>query len=332
MPRETSLLAVAWYSKAPWLWLLRPLELIFRVLTGLRKRAYQGGLLKSWRAPVPVVIVGNITVGGTGKTPIVIALVEHLQALGLRPGVVSRGYGADANEFPHTVSSHSSAADCGDEPLLIYRRTGCPCVVAPDRTAAVRQLLESSPVDVILADDGLQHYRLERDLEIVVLDEARGIGNGFCLPAGPLREPPGRLEEADFVLHRGSDNEQHGVRYRHDSLVNVATGAQRPIAPDATMKVVSAVAGIGQPEQFFNTLLEVGYTVQEYAFPDHHHYTAEDFAKLPEQPVIMTEKDAVKCADLAGNNAWYLKISAELPPVVTDAVVSLATSHQQDHA
>lgn len=332
MTRETSLLEAAWYSEAPWLWLLRPLELVFRVIAGLRRSAYQHGLMKRWRAPVPVVIVGNITVGGTGKTPIVIALVEHLQGLGLRPGVVSRGYGASSKAFPHTVNSQSTAADCGDEPLLIYRRTGCPCVVAPDRAAAARQLLAASPVDVILADDGLQHYGLERDLEIVLLDEARGVGNGFCLPAGPLREPPSRLLDADFVLYRGSDRVQDGVRYSHECLVNVATGAQRDLSPDATMKVISAVAGIGQPEQFFNTLSEIGYTVQAYTFPDHHRYTSEDFALLPEQPVIMTEKDAVKCANLAGDDAWYLKISAEIPRGVTEAVASLATSHQQDQA
>ena len=329
MPREQSALEAAWYNGALWLWLLRPLEMVFRVAIALRKFAYRQQLLKTWRAPVPVIIVGNINVGGTGKTPIVIALVEHLQDRGVRVGVVSRGYGASAGAFPHSVGENSTAAECGDEPLLIHRRTGCPCVVDPDRPAAVRQLLESAAVDVIIADDGLQHYRLERDLEIVVMDEDRGLGNGFCLPAGPLREPPARLAEAHHLLRRGSDSPTQGVRYHQDALVNINSGSERGVASDGVGKVISAVAGIGQPGQFFTALTRAGYVVQEFPFPDHHSYRAEDFSELPAQPIIMTEKDAVKCAGLVGDDAWYLKISAELPREVTEAVVALATSHPQ---
>ncbi|MEP1596005.1 MAG: tetraacyldisaccharide 4'-kinase, partial [Halieaceae bacterium] len=313
-----------------WLWLLRPIEFLFRLLSATRRAAYKHGLLKAWRAPVPVVVVGNITVGGTGKTPVVIALVEHLQQAGLRPGVVSRGYGASSTQFPHTVNSASTAADCGDEPLLIHLRTGCPCVVSPDRPAAVRQLLAEFPVDVVLSDDGLQHYRLYRDVEIAVLDASRGIGNGFCLPAGPLREPVARLAQVHHVLKRGSDDLSDGVRYRAQALVNVVSNEQKALDASEGPAVVSAVAGIGQPAQFFGTLLAAGYVVQENVFADHHAYTADDFSDLQDAFVIMTEKDAVKCRRLVGDNTWYLKIEAELPRAVIEAVTLLAQTQQQE--
>jgi len=325
-----SALEAAWYSGAWWLWLLRPVEFLFRSVAAVRKAAYQRGILKAWRAPVPVVVIGNITVGGTGKTPIVVALVEHLQELGLRPGVVSRGYGGTARVFPHTVNTDSTAADCGDESLLIHRRTGCPCVVSPDRPAAVRQLLAEFAVDVILSDDGLQHYAMARDLEIAVVDASRGLGNGFCLPAGPLREPANRLAEVHYVLQRGSDSLRDGVRYQAQALINIVSGQQREVGPQGDTQVISAVAGIGQPAQFFGTLLAAGYTVQECVFADHHAYTADDFSAMQDKVIIMTEKDAVKCEGLVGDNAWYLKISAALPLTVTDAVTALAQQQNQE--
>ncbi len=326
--RSEPALVRAWYSGAVWLWLLRPLELLYRLLTGLRRYAYRAGFLPRYRAPVPVVIVGNITVGGTGKTPVVIALVEALQARGLHPGVVSRGYGAAAAAvFPHRVGAGSRAADCGDEPLLIYQRTGAPCVVAPDRPAAVRALLAQEPVDLVLCDDGLQHYALDRDFEIALLDGERGLGNSFCLPAGPLRESAGRLREVDWVLHRGGSDPQTAVSYRNDGLVQLLpdTGA----APPEPGRAVHGVAGIGQPAQFFTTLESMGYRVAAHRFADHHAFVADDFADLGDRPVIMTEKDAVKCRDFArcgqlGTQLWYLKISAVLPPALVDRIVALA--------
>ena len=330
MSRAQAVLETAWYRAEWWLWLLRPLEGVFRLVSAARRAAYRYGLLKAWRAPVPVVVVGNITVGGTGKTPIVVALVEHLQQAGFRPGVVSRGYGASNAGFPHTVTAASTAADCGDESLLIHRRTACPCVVSPNRPAAVRQLLDEFAVDIILSDDGLQHYRLCRDLEIAVLDAARGVGNGFCLPAGPLREPVARLAQVHHVLKRGSDSLIDGVRYRAQALVNVASNQQKALDDPAGTAVVNAVAGIGQPVQFFGTLLAAGYVVQEHVFADHHAYTADDFSDLQDAFVIMTEKDAVKCKGLVGDNAWYLKIEAELPRAVLDGVTALAQSQQQE--
>jgi tetraacyldisaccharide 4'-kinase len=313
----------AWYRGAWWLWLLRPLEWLFRAVAALRRLLYRRGMMPVYRAQKPVVVVGNITVGGTGKTPIVIALVEALQARGLRPGVVSRGYGATGGHFPHTLTERSTAEQCGDEPLLIFRRTGCPCVVSPSRAEAVRTLLADFEVDVVISDDGLQHYALARDLEIAVLDAQAGIGNGFCLPAGPLREPPARLQSVDYLLYRNGDDPATGVRYQVDGLVNLRTGERRELAPAVLTERVHAVAGIGQPGQFFDTLRRAGFDLEPHAFPDHHAYTAADFLPLADAPVIMTEKDAVKCAGIVGDHAWYLRISARLPADLPGAVAAL---------
>lgn len=314
----------AWYRSAWWLWLLRPLEAVFRTLAALRRLLYRHGLLPVYRPPVPVVVVGNITAGGTGKTPVVIALVESLQQRGIKVGVVSRGYGAAGARSAFWVDTDSDASRCGDEPLLIRQRTGCPCVVAPRRVEAVRALLARSAVDIIISDDGLQHYALARDLEIAILDEQRGTGNGFCLPAGPLREPVKRLRDVDYALYRGSADLLNGVRYTPECLVNLACGEIRPATPAALAREVVAVAGIGQPRQFMDTLVALGFEPARHCFPDHHAYTAADFAGLAHEPIIMTEKDAVKCVGLAGSNAWYLKITASVPAAVTNAVVALA--------
>ncbi len=318
-------LVAAWYRGAGWLWLLRPLELLFRAVTGLRRWLYRRQLLSAYRAPLPVVVVGNITVGGTGKTPVVIALVEALQARGLRPGVVSRGYGAAAGVFPRRVLADSRPADSGDEPLLIARRTGAPVVIAPDRPAAVRALVEAGEVDILICDDGLQHYALQRDMEIVLVDAARGLGNGFCLPAGPLREPPSRLREADFVLYRGGDGADDAIRYQAAQWVKLDGTQRRPLDYFSAGEQCYAIAGIGQPEQFFATLEGLGIAFEPRAFPDHHSYSAADFQGLGGKAILMTEKDAVKCAGLAGQDAWYLRIDALLPERVSAAVAALAS-------
>lgn len=321
-----SALLRAWYRGAWWLWLLRPLEALFRCVAALRRGLYQQGVLASYRADRPVIVVGNITLGGTGKTPVVIALVEALQGQGIRPGVVSRGYGASVGEYPHIVSDTSTVAECGDEPLLIYRRTGCPCVAAPSRPDAVRTLLANHAIDVVLSDDGLQHYALRRDMEIAVVDAQAGYGNGFCLPAGPLREPVSRLRSVDFLLSRGSDDPASGVRYELDCLVNLATGEERAASPEAIGNAAYAVAGIGQPKQFFQTLSELGFQLEQRVFADHHAYRQEDFADLRDKPILMTEKDAIKCREFAGDNAWYLRINARLPQALPQAVAALARS------
>jgi len=323
MAGEWRWLVQAWYRGAWWLWLLRPLELVFRCVSSLRRQLYQRQLLARYRPDRPVVVIGGITVGGTGKTPVVIALVEALLAQGIRVGVVSRGYGATRGVFPHTVGQASTAADCGDEPLLIYRRTRCPCVVAPSRAAALRTLLENFSVDIVLSDDGLQHYAMARDMEIVVLDARLKWGNGFCLPAGPLRESISRLHAVDFVLYRGSDDPASGVRYEQDCLVNLVTAEERPVSPVALGEEIYALAGIGQPARFFESLRKRGFNCAQRRFADHHAYTPQDFVGLGDRPIIMTEKDAVKCVELAGDNAWYLKINARLPPMLIQAVADL---------
>ena len=316
----------AWYAGAAWLWLLRPLEVVFRWVAGLRRCYWQRWPGRAWRAPVPVVVVGNITVGGTGKTPVVIALVEALQARGLRVGVVSRGHGADRRaSFPHQVGPGSLAWECGDEPLLIQQRTGAPCVVAPDRVAAVQALLQRAAVDLVLCDDGLQHYALQRDMEIAVVDAERGLGNGWCLPAGPLREPASRLRTVDRVLYRGGDAPGSGVHYVVDGLHPLVAGAD--ISPPAPGTRVLAMAGIGHPEQFFATLRALGYEVDARIFPDHHEFRPEDLVALRDAPLIMTEKDAVKCRPFASAGQWYLRISAVLPADLPDQVAGL-TGHR----
>jgi tetraacyldisaccharide 4'-kinase len=297
---------------------------VFRSAVALRRALYRLGILSVALPARPLVVVGNITVGGTGKTPIVLALVEYLQSRGLHPGLVSRGYGATRDVFPHTVNRQSTAEDCGDEALLIFLRTGCPCVVAPSRPAAVRQLLQEFEVDIILSDDGLQHYAMGRAMEIAVLDQARGIGNGLCLPAGPLREPASRLQSVDHLLIRGSDDPAEGVLYAPVSLVNLDTSEELSASPGALPAEVHGMAGIGQPEQFFDSLRELGFVVKAHRFADHHLYRSEDFAGLSDKPIIMTEKDAVKCREFAGDNAWYLKINARLPEQLLQSVESLA--------
>ncbi|MFV8817362.1 tetraacyldisaccharide 4'-kinase [Haliea sp. E17] len=319
-------LVAAWYRGAGWLWLLRPLELLFRAATALRRQFYRSGLLSSYRAPVPVVVVGNITVGGTGKTPVVIALVEALQARGLRPGVVSRGYGAADGEFPRRVDAGSDPRLCGDEPLLIARRTGVPVVIDPDRPAAVRALLLSAPVDIVVCDDGLQHYALQRDLEIVLIDRQRGLGNGFCLPAGPLREPRSRLRSVDHVLYRGSDSPRDGVSYQSRDWVNIRSAERRPLTAFSGVGEVDAVAGIGQPAQFFASLEALGIAFRPHPFPDHHQFGAGDFSGMAGHTILMTEKDAVKCSALAGDDAWYLCIDASLPDDLVAAAAALAVN------
>lgn len=317
-------LVSAWYRGAPWLWLLRPLEVLFRAVSAARRTLYSLQLLPSYRAAVPVAVVGNITVGGTGKTPIVIALVQALQARGLRVGVVSRGYGAETGGETVLVDAETSSERCGDEPLLIWRRTGCAVAVNPKRGAAVRDLLAIAAVDIILSDDGLQHYALARDYEIAVIDARRQLGNGWCLPAGPLREPPSRLQRVDYVLYRGSDNPETGVQYSLGEWVNLRSGERKPLHAFGLGGECYAVAGIGQPQQFFSALQQLGVAFERCVFPDHHHYTAADLAPLADRPVLMTEKDAVKCVHLAGENAWYVELDAQVPTALVAALAGVA--------
>lgn len=315
-----------WYGRHPLAPLLLPLGALFCALASARRACYRYGPCRVRRLPVPVVVVGNVTVGGTGKTPLVAWLVERLGRAGLRVGVVSRGYGGRARVWPQVVTAHSSAAQVGDEALLLARRTGCPLVVAPDRVAAARLLLERAALDVIVADDGLQHYRLGRDLEIAVVDGARRLGNGRCLPAGPLRERPGRLREVDFVVVNGAGGAgELSMRLRPGTPRAVARPDQGVSWERLRAGRVHAVAGIGHPQRFFAMLRRDGLDLIEHPFPDHHPYRAADLAFGDGLPVLMTEKDAVKCSFFAAPHHWYVPVEAELPASFEAALLQRLT-------
>lgn len=262
--------------------------------------------------PVPVIVVGNLTVGGTGKTPLVIWLAETLRRSGFTPGVISRGYGG-ASRQPQEVHADSDPRRVGDEPLLIHRRTGCPVFVAPRRDAAAHALLATRPVDLLISDDGLQHYALPRDVEIVVLDGVRRFGNGRLLPAGPLRESPARLATVDFVVCNGGEPRpgEWRMTLAGEEAVHLVTGERHPLTAFAGSKPF-AVAGTGNPERFFAHLRGFGVDVEAVAFPDHHVFKRYDFAFPPRSVILMTEKDAVKCRDLADPRIWYVPVTARL--------------------
>lgn len=307
----------SWYEQAPVPAWTIPLSLLFRVIVALRRSLYRLGALRARRMPVPVVVVGNITAGGTGKSPLTIALVELLGERNLRCGIVSRGYGGAPGRVPLLVTADSDVAHAGDEALMMAHRTGMPVCVHPRRALATERLLAENTPDVVICDDGLQHYALARDVEIAVVDAGRGLGNGRMLPAGPLREPAARLNDVDHVVLNG-DGELHDLpvrlarmRLEPRALVNVGSGERRE-ADALNAERCVAVAGIGNPQRFFASLSQLGYSAECRAFPDHHSFTADDLAFSGERPVLMTEKDAVKCRAFARSNWWYLEVGAVL--------------------
>lgn len=308
-----------WYRLSPLRWCLAPLSGLFRLITAIRRIAYQRGCLASEKLPVPVIIVGNISVGGSGKTPLVLWLAAQLKQRGWRPGIISRGYGGHANVYPLTVTDNISAEQCGDEPKLLAIRSQCPVVVAPDRLAAGRQLLNETDCNVIISDDGLQHYRLQRDLELVVVDAKRQFGNGFCLPAGPLREPKSRLKNADFVIWHGETTSNWTMHLQISDVVSLLDQKSQPLT-EWRGKKVNAVAGIGDPSRFFRQLQNAGLQVIEHAFTDHHQYTAADIQFGDKLPVLMTEKDAVKCQIFKIANCWAVPAEAVVTDGLADAI------------
>ncbi len=307
-------LSRAWYAGHPALCLLRPLEALYRWIVRRRRAAFLAGHNAAFRAPVPVIVVGNLSVGGTGKTPMILWLIEHCRARGLRVGVVSRGYGATPPSLPWRVRAGQSAAQAGDEPLMIVERSGVPLMIDPDRARAVRALLAEEPLDLILSDDGLQHYRLARDLELVLIDAARGLGNRRCLPAGPLREPPERLQEVDACLLNGAGGDSEAgfaFNLRPSALVNLASGERRPLDHLPAGQAVHAVAGIGNPQRFFATLEALHWRPVPHPFADHAAYGPEDLRFSPALPLLMTEQDAVKCRGFAAADWWYLAVEGQ---------------------
>ncbi len=316
----------AWYSDAAWVKVLTPVSYIYQWLSERRRRSIERHPERQYQAEVPVIVVGNINVGGTGKSPLVIWLAQQLLEAGYSPGIVSRGYGGKAEQYPLEVTASSDPAEVGDEAVMIARRSSCPVVVDPDRTRAVQYLLDNSTTDIVISDDGLQHYALGRQVEIAVLDGARGLGNGLCLPAGPLRERPERLKEVDFVVVNGE--EQHdrkkklpdchriAMQLEPVSWVNIHTGDEVPVDEWEGSKLVHGIAGIGHPERFFRTLEETGLTVLRHAFEDHHQFRNSDLLFGDNLPVVMTEKDAVKCrllnSELIHSDYWYLKVDVTM--------------------
>ena len=308
-------LASLWYGSHPLSIALAPLGWLFGWVAAVRRRAYRAGLLRSTKMPVPVIVVGNITVGGTGKTPVVIWLVEMLRRAGQRPGVVSRGYGGAATTWPQTVDADSDPSMVGDEPVLIARRTACPVVVGPQRVQAARKLLADHDCDVIVSDDGLQHYALARDFEIAVIDGARRLGNGRCLPAGPLRERPVRLQTVDVVLVNGEGPVgECTFRLSGDRAISLLDPNISRNLDQWRGGTVHGVAGIGNPDRFFAYLRVRGLTVVEHPFPDHHRFHEEELQFGDDLPVIMTEKDAVKCRSFARPHHWSVPVDAHLDP------------------
>ncbi|WP_218813715.1 tetraacyldisaccharide 4'-kinase [Rickettsiella endosymbiont of Dermanyssus gallinae] len=309
-------------------YLLWPFSLLYRVFVFFRHKLYQLHIKKVNKFPVPIIVIGNITVGGTGKTPLVIEVVQFLQKKGWRPGVISRGYGGKAKHYPCQVHAQSNPREVGDEPLLIVRNTGCPTIIDPDRSRGVNTLLGKKNCNIVVSDDGLQHLALGRNIEIAVVDGQRRFGNGFCLPAGPLREPISRLKTVDFIVTKGKGT----AGPNEFSMSLVPEYFYQLIHPEVKQnpdyfygKKLHAVAGIGNPEQFFNSLRALGLTIIEHPFPDHHFFKPRDLNYGKDAIILMTEKDAVKCAGLVDARLWCLKAKASLDEAFFNSLLNRIT-------
>ncbi|MBU2955495.1 tetraacyldisaccharide 4'-kinase [Marinobacter sp. F3R08] len=325
----SSLVERLWYGSKRPLAFLAPLAWLYRSISETRRRAAWEG--RNASLPVPVIVVGNITAGGTGKSPLTAWLVSELASAGWRPVILSRGYGGDADQYPLEVTADTSASKAGDEPVMLALNTGYPVVVDPQRRRGADYALENNLGDLLICDDGLQHYKLPRDLEISVFDGQRGIGNGAMIPVGPLREPVSRLASVDFIIVNGKELSESTVERFADvdhpaiysmvlepaALIHLKSGKSGAVG-DLNGKAVKAVAGIGNPARFFGTLRALGAEVNETVFPDHHRFCPEDLIADNDEMIVMTAKDAVKCRDFAPENAWILVVEARLPDQFRD--------------
>ena len=329
----------AWQRQAAWLWLLLPVSWLYGFITMVRRQAYKIGLFASYRAPIPLMVIGNITVGGSGKTPLIIALVNYLQKQGIKVGVISRGYGGDSNQMPALVHADSLPSIVGDEPCLIVNMTGAAMAVCPNRKQAITTLLHAHPdLQLIIADDGLQHYALQRDIEWIVVDASRGFGNQQLLPTGFLREPMSRLTGANVVYHEKADrttkdNKQAKAKrltmhLQADKLqplwpsaveidgLSVAAKTPMPLMPPIPNGRVHAVSGIGYPQRFFDTLMALGFDVIGHAYPDHYDFSLTELLQYSELPIIVTSKDAVKIRALLINMSSRQPLNDEYQELV----------------
>jgi tetraacyldisaccharide 4'-kinase len=311
-----------WYRLTPVSLLLLPLSLIFCALVQLRRVLYRLGAMRSTCLQVPVIVVGNITVGGTGKTPLVIWLANFLRQAGYRPGIVTRGYRGNSQTWPVAVTEQTSHEQVGDEAVLLARHSGCPVLAGPDRVASAQQHVQQG-CNVIISDDGLQHYRLRRDIEIAVIDGMRRYGNRLCLPAGPLREPVSRLRSVSVRIANGTPEAgELGMLLEPTGFYSLADTERRVSADQFRAGPVHAVAGIGNPERFFSTLRGLGLNVLPHPFPDHHAFLPGELEFSDNRPVIMTEKDAVKCRAFANGRCWVLGAEARPDAVLGEQILN----------
>lgn len=310
-----------WYRQSLISICLIPFSWCYRALMALRKVGYQYNIFHTHRFSVPVIVVGNLTVGGTGKTPLVIHLAHHFLQQGFKPGIVSRGY-KGSGPFPQSVTTNSQVQQVGDEPLLMAKATSCPVMVDPKRSRAVQRLIDDYQCDLIISDDGLQHYAMGRDVEICVIDGKRRFGNQHCLPAGPCREPLSRLKHVDFMVVNGetSQDNEYAMQIHYQQLININDPNNKKPLSDFYHTTVNAVAGIGNPQAFFTALQAQGMTIEAYPFADHHRYQARDLQFNHPYPIITTEKDAVKLKPFANDDMWYLPITVQLPSLLLQAL------------
>jgi len=319
-----------WYRLSPLHVLLYPASLIFRALVALRRFLYRSGVFTAPKFHVPIVIVGNISVGGTGKTPLTLWLAQQLITEGWHPGIISRGYRKSKNEnsLPRCATAEDLPDEVGDEPLLMAQRNLCPVWIGRDRPAVASALLLAHPeCDILLSDDGLQHYRLHRDAEIVVIDGARRFGNGLLLPAGPLREPVSRLHDVDAIVVNGGNAQENefAMSLQGTLFYNLLNPEIVVSANDLQGQRLQAIAGIGHPQRFFDHLQQLGLRCTTHAFPDHHHFIASDLACDGADAILMTEKDAVKCAAFATEKHWVLRVDAQVDPALTQLIIKKVT-------
>lgn len=312
----------SWYNKSGLTTALRPISWLFCLLVQIRRLFFHLKIFRTTQLNVPVIVVGNLTVGGTGKTPLVIELANLLKKHGYRPGVISRGYGGKARTWPQQVRWDGDPTMVGDEAILIARRTRCPMAVGPDRVTSAQALLKYTDCNVILSDDGLQHYALGRDIEIAVIDGVRRYGNGKCLPAGPLREPIKRLDNVNFKITNGvAAPDEFAMTYKNEKLCRADDPAVTLDINSLKNQTVHAIAGIGNPQRFFDQLKLDGLDIIEHAFPDHYLFKKSDLDFGEIQPIVITEKDAVKCQRFCLHNVWYQPIKAILDNQFTEQLL-----------